>query len=147
MMRTFALSAVAAMGMMLLPGHIASTSAAPAIAPKIATPDSAVEQVRRRGGGFRGGRSFGGRRFYGGRSFRGSRFYGGRSFRGGRYYAHRRHRHRHGRWWRGGVVIGAGIPFFYGGYGYYGGCSYYRRMWYRTGSRYWRRRYYACRYW
>jgi len=43
-------------------------------------------------------------------------------------------------------VIGAGLPFFYGGYGYYSGCGYYYRKWRRTGSRYWRNRYYNCRY-
>jgi len=46
-----------------------------------------IEQVQRRGRGFRGrgfrgGRSFRGRGFRGGRSFRGSRFRSGRSFRG-----------------------------------------------------------------
>jgi len=38
----------------------------------------------------------------------------------------------------------------WGGYGYYGGysgCGYYYRKWMRTGSRYWRNRYYDCRHW
>jgi hypothetical protein len=145
MIRTLAISAVAAAGLLLLPGQASVTSAAPSIAPKIATPESAVEQVRRRGGGgFRGGRSFRGHSFRGGRSF--GRSWGGRSYR--RHYSHRHYRHRHG--WRRGVVIGAGFPFFYGGYGYYGGyssCGYYYRKWMRTGSRYWRNRYHQCRYW
>ena len=164
MFRTLALSAVAAAGLMLMPGQATTTNAAPSIAPKIATPESAVEQVRRRGGrGFRGGRSFRGHSFRGGRSFRGSRsvrrggFYGGRRFSSRRYYggrSYRRHwayyggrRHRH-RGWRRSVIIGAGIPFFYGGGYYYGSsCRYYYRKWQRTGSRYWRNRYYDCRYW
>lgn len=155
MIRTLAISAVAAVGLLLLPGQASTTRAAPSIAPKIATPESAVEQVRRRGGGgFRGGRSFRGHSFRGGRSYSrrswgGRRFYGGRSYgRRWAYYGHR-HRHRHG--WRRGIIIGAGFPFFYGGYGYYGGyyggCGYYYRKWMRTGSRYWRNRYYECRYW
>jgi hypothetical protein len=44
------------------------------------------------------------------------------------------------------VVIGAGIPLFYGGYHYRSGCGYYYRKWQRTGSRYWLRQYRACRY-
>lgn len=155
MIRTLAISAVAAAGLLLLPGQASRTSAAPTIAPKIATPESAVEQVRRRGGGggFRGGRSFRGHSFRGGgrsysRSFRGGRhFHGGRSYgRRWAHYGHRHHRHR----WRRGVIIGAGFPFFYGGGyygGYYNGCGYYYRKWMRTGSRYWRNRYYECRYW
>ncbi len=127
MFRTLALSAAAALGMMLLPGQVATTSAAPAIAPKIATPESAVEQVRRRGG----------------RHFRGGRHYGARHYRGGRHYSHRGYRHRG---WRRGVVIGAGIPFVYGGYHYSRGCGYYHRKWRHTGSRYWLRKYRACRY-
>lgn len=151
MFRTLALSAVAAAGLLLLPGQASTTRAAPTIAPKIATPENAVEQVRRRGGrGFRGGRSFRGHSFRGGRSYRRS-FRGGRRFYGGRGYsrrwAHRHHRHRHRHGWRRGVIFGAGFPFFYSGYGYYGGCGYYYRRWMRTGSRYWRNRYYDCRYW
>ncbi len=142
MFRTLAITAVAAAGLLLLPGQATTTSAAPTIAPKIATPESAVEQVRRGGrGGFRG------HSYRGGRSFRGARFYGGgRSYRRHAYYGHRH------RGWRRGLVIGAGIPFLYGGgyyygSGYYGGCGYYYRKWMRTGSRYWRNRYYDCRYW
>ena len=148
MMRTLALSAVAAMGMMLLPVQTASLSAAPALAAKIATPDSAVEQARRNGGrSFGGGRSVGrsfgggrsyGRSFGGGRSF--GRVYGGRSYGrhyGGRHYSYRRHHRR-------GYIYGAGIPFFYGAYGYYGNCDYYYRKWMRTGSRYWRNLYRSC---
>lgn len=140
MIRTLALTAVAAMGMMLLPVQTTSSAAAPTIAPKIATPDSAVEQARRGGGSYgRGysGRSFGGRSY--GRSY-------GHSYRGGRYaYSGRHYGHRH-RHYRRGYVYGAGIPFFYGGYGYYSGCSYYYRKWKHTGSRYWRSRYYSCRW-
>jgi hypothetical protein len=142
MFRTLAITAVAAAGLLLLPGQATTTNAAPTIAPKIATPESAVEQVRRSGrGGFRG------HSYRGGRSFRGARFYGGgRSYRRHAYYGHRH------RGWRRGLVIGAGIPFLYGGgyyygSGYYGGCGYYYRKWMRTGSRYWRNRYYDCRYW
>jgi hypothetical protein len=132
------------MGMMLLPVQTASLSAAPTLAPKIATPDSAIEQVRR-GGGRSFGRSHGGRSI--GRSFRGSRhFRGGRHVYRGRHYG-RRHHHRHGRHHRRGYIYGAGIPFFYGGYSYYSGCGYYYRKWQRTGSRYWRNRYYDCRSW
>ncbi len=144
MFRTLGISAVAAAGFLFLPGQATTTRAAPTIAPKIATPESAVEQVRRGGrGGFRG-HSYGG-----GRSFRGARFYGGGGY--GRRHAYYGHRHRH-RGWRRGLVIGAGIPFLYGGgyyygSGYYGGCGYYYRKWMRTGSRYWRNRYYDCRYW
>ncbi len=141
MMKTLAISAAAAMGLMLMPIQATSTAAAPAIAPKIATPDSVVEQVRRHGGGgFRtAGSGYRGGIYRGG--FRGGRYaYGGRHYHRGRY-------HRHGRHWRRGVVIGAGIPFFYSGYGYYSGCGYYYRKWQRTGSRYWRNRYYACRWW
>jgi len=142
MIRTLALSALAGMGMMLLPIQTTSLTAAPTIAPKIATPDSAVEQVRRRGGGFRGGRSFG--RSYGGRRHYGGRSYGRRHY-GGRHYGHRHHRHhRHGRYYRRGYLYGAGIPLLYGGLSYYGGCGYYYRKWQRTGSRYWRSRYYSC---
>ncbi len=176
MLRTLAISAVAAAGLLFMPGQVTTTSAAPSIAPKIATPESAVEQVRRggRGGGFRGGsfrggssfwggRSFGGRSFrggrafsgrsfrggrvFGGRSFRGGRVFGGRSFRGGRHFAYYGGRHRH-RGWRRGILIGAGLPFFYGGGYYYGSCNYYYRRWMRTGSSYWRHRYYDCTgYW
>lgn len=168
MLRTLALSAVAAAGLLFTPVQVTTSSAAPSIAPKIATPESAVEHVRRgggrsigggrgmRAGSFRGGRSFGGRSFRGGRSFsgrsfRGSRIYSGRSYRGGRGFAYYGGRHRHRGWGRG-LIIGAGIPFLYGGsyYGgsYYGGCNYYYRKWKRTGSRYWRHRYYSCAgYW
>jgi hypothetical protein len=160
MFRILAISAVAAAGLLLMPGQATTTSAAPSIAPKMATPDSAVEQVRRgggrsvgRGGGFRG-HSFRGGRSFGGRGFRGGRMYSHRGFRGGRgygrnyaYYGGR----RHGRGWRRGIVIGAGLPFLYGagyyGGSYYRGCGYYYRKWQRTGSRYWRNRYNECRYW
>lgn len=139
MIRTLALSAVAAMGIMLMPVQTTSSAAAPTLAPKIATPDSAVEKVRR--GGRSHGRSFsGGRHFRGGRAF-GGRHYGGRRFYGGRHYGH-----RYGRYHRRGYIYGAGIPFFYGGYSYSRGCGYYYRKWQRTGSRYWRNRYYACRW-
>jgi hypothetical protein len=133
MLRTLAISAVAAAGLLLMPGQATTTNAAPSIAPKIATPESAVEQVRRRGGGH-----------YRGRSFRRSHsFRGGRSYRRSHaYYGGRRHRHRG---FRRGIIIGAGIPFFYGGY-HYSRCGYYYRKWMRTGSRYWRNRYYDCRY-
>ena len=144
MLRTLAISAVAAAGLLLMPGQATTSRAAPSIAPKIAAPESAVQQVRRRGGGgFRGGRSY-----YSGRSF-GRSYYGGQSSR--RHYAYYGGRHyRHS---RRNFIIGAGIPFLYGaGYygGYYGGgysgCDYYYRKWMRTGSRYWRNRYYDCRY-
>jgi hypothetical protein len=156
MIRTLAVSALAGMGMMLLPIQTTPLTAAPTIAPKIPTPDSAVEQVRRRGGGFRGGgRSFrGGGRSYSrgfsrgrsyGRSYRGGRrFYGGRSYGrryGGRRYGHRHYRHRH---YRRGYIYG-GLPLIYGGL-YYNSCNYYYRKWKRTGSRYWRKRYYSCRW-
>ena len=169
MLRTLAISAVAAAGLLLLPGQATTTNAAPSIAPKMATPDSAVEQVRRGGGrsfgggrGFRGGSFRGGRSFGGGRSFRGARFHSGRSFRGARFHSGRSFRGRHfrggrsfayyggrrHRGWRRGLIIGAGLPFFYGGGYYYGGCNYYYRKWMRTGSRYWRARYYSCAgYW
>jgi hypothetical protein len=149
MIRTLALSALAGVGMMLLPVQTTSLTAAPTSAPKIATPDNAVEQVRRRGGGFRGGRSYSrgfsrGRSY--GRSYRGGRrFYGGRSYGrrhyGGRRYGHRHYRHRH---YRRGYVYG-GFPLIYGGL-YYNSCNYYYRKWKRTGSRYWRKRYYNCRW-
>jgi hypothetical protein len=141
MLRTLAISAVAAAGLLLLPGQATTTKAAPSIAPKIATPESAVEQVRRRGGRSYSGRSFRSGRHFSGRSFGGRRYYSGRrSYR--RSYAHRGHR------WRRSVIIGAGLPFFFGGYPYYyDNCSYYYRKWKRTGSRYWRHRYYDCRYW
>ncbi len=140
MIRTLALSAVAAVGLMLMPGNATPAAAVPTIAPKIAAPHSTVELVRRGGsirGGYRGGRvySYGGRRFY------------GRSYRGGRYHGYYpRYRYRYGRYYGPGIVIGAGLPFFYGGYGHYSGCGYYYRKWKRTGSRYWRNRYYACRW-
>lgn len=147
MLRTLALSAVAAVGLLLMPGPAVTTSnAAPAIAPRMATPESPVEQVRRGGGRhFHGGRGFRGHSFRGGSR----RFYGGRGY--GRSYAYYGGRHRH-RGWRRGVIIGAGIPFLYGGGYYYGsgyyggGCGYYYRKWQRTGSSYWRHRYYECRY-
>lgn len=137
MFRTLAMSALAAAGLLLMPGQATTTNAAPSVAPRIATPESAVEQVRRRGGGHYRGHSFRSHSFRGGRSYR-------RSYA---YYGGRRHRHRG---FRHGIFIGAGIPFFYGGYYYggyyYGRCSYYYRKWKRTGSRYWRHRYYDCRY-
>ena len=148
MFRTLAISAIAAAGLLLLPGQASTTRAAPTIAPKIATPENAVEQVRRRGGGgFHGGRSFRGHSFRSGRGWGGRRFYGGHGY--SRRWAHRHHHHHHHRHgWRRGIIIGAGFPFFYGGYGYYGGCGYYYRKWMRTGSRYWRHRYYDCTgYW
>ena len=140
MKRTLALSAVAAMGMMLLPIQTTSLTAAPTLAHQISTPDGAVVQVRRGGGSF-GGRSYGGRsigRSYGGRSYRGRAYRGSRHVYGGRHYG-RRH-------YRRGYVYGAGIPFFYGGYDYYDGCGYYYRKWRYTGSHYWRNRYYNCRW-
>lgn len=143
MIRTLALSAMAAVGLMLMPSHVTPAAAAPTIAPKISTPDSSVELVRRGRGGFRGS-------YRGGRvsAFRGgSRFYrGGRHYRSSRHYAYPRYRHRYGRYYRRGVVIGAGLPFIYGGYSYARGCGYYYRKWQRTGSRYWRNRYYSCRW-
>lgn len=152
MLRTLAISAVAAAGLLLMPGQATTTSAAPSIAPKLSTPPSAVEQVRRGG---RGGHGFRGGSFRGSSSFRGGRVYSSRGFRGGRHYSGRRygrgfayyggHRHRH---WRNGLIIGAGLPFLYGGGYYYGSCNYYYRKWMRTGSRYWRHRYYDCTgYW
>ena len=143
MIRTLTLSAAAAMGMMLMTVQATPSAAAPTVAPKMATPDSVVEKARRGGRSFGGhghiGRSYG--RSHGGWS--GRRFYGGRHY-GGRHYGHRRH-YRYGRYYRP-YIYGAGIPFFYGGYSYYGGCGYYYRKWQRTGSRYWRNRYYACRW-
>lgn len=150
MLRTLALSAVAAAGLLLMPGHATTSRAAPSIAPKIAAPESAVQQVRRRGGGSFRGRSFRSSSFRGGRSFRSRSYYGGRSSRRSyAYYGGRHYRHS-----RRNFIIGAGIPFLFGagyygaGYygGYYGGCDYYYRKWMRTGSRYWRHRYYDCRY-
>jgi hypothetical protein len=130
-----------------MPGQATTSSAAPTIAPKFTAPESAVQQVRRRGGSYRS-RSFRGGRSYSSRGFS-RRYYGGRrsrrsyAYRGGRHYRHSRRN----------FIIGAGIPFlfgagYYGGYygNYYGGCEYYYRKWMRTGSRYWRHRYYDCRY-
>jgi len=56
---------------------------------------------------------------------------------GGRRWRHRGRWHRKHRGW-------------YGGYGFYapvyfrGGCHRLKRKWHRTGSRYWRNRYYRC---
>jgi hypothetical protein len=164
MLRTLALSAVAAAGLLLMPGQATTSRAAPSIAPKITAPESAIQQVRSRGGGSSRGissRGFSSRSFSSrGHSFRGGRSYSSRSFGrsiyGGRssrrsyaYYGGRHHRHS-----RRNFIIGAGFPFFYGagyygdyyGGSYYGGCDYYYRKWMRTGSRYWRNRYYDCRY-
>lgn len=143
MIRTLALSAVAAVGLMLMPGHATPAAAAPTIAPNIATPDSTIELARHRGGGsYRG--SYRGGRFTAYRG--GPRFYGGRRYYGSRYYAYPRRHYRYGRYYRPGIVIGAGLPFFYGGYTYSSGCGHLYRKWQRTGSRYWRNRYYACRW-
>ena len=137
MIRTLALAAMAAMGLLLVPGHQGAAAAAPTIAPRIAAPDSAAEQVRYRGRVYRGGRVY---------AFRGPRYRG--AFIYPRYrYAYPRRYYRYGRYYRPRVVIGAGLPFFYGGYGYYSGCGSYYRKWRHTGSRYWRNRYYACRWW
>lgn len=89
-------------------------------------------------GGFGGGH-FGG---MGGGHFGGGG-HGGAHFAGG-YGGHHDHGFRHNRFFVGGL-----------GYGYYDGdyydyaygdddCGYARDMWHRTGTSYWRHRYYAC---
>jgi hypothetical protein len=120
---------------------------------------SAITDVRRRGGGFRGRgfgrhrgfvgrggfsrhRGFGGRRFYGGHRFAGRRFYGGRRFHRGRHYGWRRHRGRN-------LFLYGALPFigyqaYTGGYGY--SCGWLWRRYRITGSRYWYRRWASCRY-
>ena len=59
----------------------------------------------------------------------------------GRNHRHhaQKHRHRHG-FWRSGVWVDTGY------YGYVGDCAYEYQMWRRTGSSYWRIRYYDCLY-
>lgn len=79
---------------------------------------NAVTEVRHRGGHFRMHRSFGGHHF------RSHRFHGG----------HFRRHH-----------FGPRI-YFYSGSGYSGGCYWLKRRAIVTGSRYWWRRYNACRY-
>lgn len=53
---------------------------------------------------------------------------------------HRGHRHGHRRWRHGhfGHVYLGYVPR------YGGGCRWLKRKWRRTGSRYWRKRYYRC---
>lgn len=130
-----AVLAIAA-GMAAMGGSIRPADAAAFSKPQLSGTSEVVE-VRKRGG-FRGNRGFRGHRsFRGNRGF--SRHRGFRSHRAfrGRGYSHRRY--GRGLRWGAPVVIGA--------YGYgYGNCSYLKRRALATGSRYWWRRYNACRY-
>jgi hypothetical protein len=52
----------------------------------------------------------------------------------GHHHHHHRH-HFHGR------------HFYYGSPVVYGGCGYEKNMWWKTGSFYWKKRYYECKGW
>lgn len=114
---------IAAMGGSMRPADAAAFSK-----PQLSGTSEVVE-VRKRGG-FRGNRSFRGNRGF-------SRNRGFRSHRGFRHRGYSHRRFRRGLRWGGPVIIG--------GYGY-GNCSYLKRRALATGSRYWWRRYNACRY-
>jgi hypothetical protein len=138
---------VAALAMGVTLGALSATPAqALTISKQAMTPAAQknVEQVRYRGpGGFRG-RGFRGRGFHG-RGFRGPRF-GHRRFYnrrfGRRYGGYRRYGYR-----RYGYPYLYLAPYYgYYGYGYYNRCYWLKRRAIRTGSRYWWRRYRACRY-
>ena len=88
---------------------------------------AAISPADARGGG--GGGHFGG----GG--------HGGAHFAGG-YGGHHGHGFRHNRFFVGGLGNYDGDYYDYA----YGGddCGYARNMWHRTGTSYWRHRYYAC---
>lgn len=51
---------------------------------------------------------------------------------------HFKHHHHHRRFFVAGPVYG---------YGYGGGCGYAKSMWWKTGSLYWKDRYYTCKGW
>lgn len=119
------LSIVAAAAfVMAAPSPQASATAAKV--PVVKTENSAVTQIRSR------------RHYRGHRGFRGSRHVYRRAYR---------HRgYRHSRRWRGPrVAIYAG-PRWYGYRRAYRGCGWLRQRAIYSGSRYWWRRYNACRY-
>ena len=140
--RLLSLAAAAAVCMLAMPSMEARASAA-ANVPALKSDSSAVTQVRSH------------RHYRGGRHFRGHRVYRHRSFRprvafGHRYVGPRRiHRHhRYHRRYRGPRFAVYGIPRYYGYYGYYGyrrSCGWLHRRAINTGSRYWWKRYRACR--
>ena len=138
--------------------------------PQLSHDSGVVEQVARRGGGFRGGsvafrgggrarfagarvagvRTFRGPRVAGVRTFRGPRVAGVRTFRGTRVVGVRTVRgarvatiNRH-RVFRNGRWIWITGPAAYGAYAYSGGCGWLRARAAATGSRYWWRRYNNC---
>lgn len=117
---TLGAAAIAAAALLMTPASaapLAQTKQAPAALGS----ENIVDQARRGGRHFRGGRGF--RHFRGGRSFRFRHYRGHRGFR-------RWHRHRHHRWHRHRHVWG--YPFFYyGGYGR--SCRYWRH---RCAARY-----------
>ncbi len=133
--RLLSLAAAAAVCMLAMPSMEARASAA-ANVPALKSDSSAVTQVRSKRH-YRGGRHFRGHRVHRPRA------YGYRHVRPRHVYRHNRYRYH--RRYRGPRFAVYGIPRFYGAYGYRRGCgSLYRRA-VNTGSRYWWRRYQACR--
>jgi hypothetical protein len=157
--RLLAVGAIAG-GIYALSGVSEPVRAAPTGLAATGEVPNAVTDVRRRGGGIRGGRGFGRHRGFAGRGgfgrhrgfvgrggfgrhrgFAGRGFYGGRRY-GGRHYGWRRHRGRN-------LFLYGALPFIgYHAYTGYGGhsCSWLWRRYRVTGSSYWYRRWARCRY-
>ena len=134
--RLLSLVAAAAATLVAVAPAPEARAAAATNVPVMKSENSVVTQGRRRGGGhhfrhYRGG---------------GPRFVHG----GGRRYVHRGWvgpRYRHSRRWRGpGFAVYAGVPFVGSSYYYGNSCHWLKRRAINTGSRYWWRRYNACRY-
>jgi hypothetical protein len=110
---------------------------------------AAISPADARGGGGGGhfGGGMGGGHFGGGGHFSGGG-HGGAHVGGGRggahlaggYGGHHGHAFRHNRFFVGGLGYGDYYDYAYGG----DDCGYARNMWHRTGTSYWRHRYYAC---
>ncbi len=98
----------------------------------------AAEAQRRdgvRGGGYARG--------FSGRAFSAPRVYSGRSFGGHRFAGRPIHRHRFGRRFGTGIIVGVPLGV-YGAYAYSSSCDWLYRKAVITGSRYWWYRYEAC---
>lgn len=149
MLKTTVAAGMIAGGLMALPPAASAAVVAPSALAAMADQQGNVIEVGRRGRGGWRGRGFRGHKFHRGRSFSrrsfGRRHYGykHRGFRGYKHRGFKRHGRRH-RGWR--FSYGA-LPFVYGGYySYRSSCGWLWRRYRYTGSRYWYRRWRACRY-
>lgn len=103
--------------------------------------DAAEAQSDR--GGARAYRGGGHTRSFSGGAFNAPRAYSGRSFGGHRFAGRPIHRHRFGRRFGPGFIVGVPLGV-YGAYAYTASCDWLYRKAIITGSRYWWYRYEAC---